>query len=90
MKLGCSSVYSTRSTFTVRYSTFPGPVMKGPSCDYGSHCRHIELITKQSYVDEIKWTAKKHNLGLFAIHAMSDSGRAKIKSNQCRPVRPGG
>ena len=30
--------------------------------------RHIELNTKKSYLDEVKATAKKHNLELSAIH----------------------
>ena len=29
---------------------------------------HIELNTNKSYIDEIKYTAKKHNLELFGIH----------------------
>ena len=35
--------------------------------------RHIELNTKQSYIDEVKSTAKKFGLELLAIHA--DVGR---------------
>ena len=31
--------------------------------------RHIELNTKQTYIEEVKSTAKKHGLELFAIHA---------------------
>ena len=31
-------------------------------------CNHIELNTNKSYIDEVKYIAKKHELELFAIH----------------------
>ena len=31
-------------------------------------CQHIELNTNKSYIDEVKYTAKKHKLELFAIN----------------------
>ena len=30
--------------------------------------QHLELNTNKSYIDEVKYTAKKHNLELFGIH----------------------
>jgi sugar phosphate isomerase/epimerase len=33
-----------------------------------SFARHIEADTNQSYLDGIKWTAKKHGIELLAIH----------------------
>ena len=44
--------------------------------------RHIELNTKQSYLDEVKFTAAKHGLELFAIHSDvgSQPGEDKVTS----------
>jgi sugar phosphate isomerase/epimerase len=85
MKLGCSSVLFNQVDLYGALQHISWAGYEGAELAImGSHCRHIELITKQSYVDEIKWTAKKHNLGLFAIHADVGfgPGEDKIKSMQ--------
>ena len=49
--------------------------------------RHIELNTKQSYIDEVKSTAKKFGLELLAIHATSGvcrRGQSKIDDKNVR------
>jgi len=85
MKLGCSSVLFNQVDLYGALQHISWAGYEGAELAImGSHCRHIELITKQSYVDDIKWTAKKHNLGLFAIHADVGfgPGEDKIKSMQ--------
>jgi sugar phosphate isomerase/epimerase len=47
-----------------------------------SHARHIEPNTDKAYIDEIRWTAKKHGIQLPAIHLDVDGNSVteKIKS----------
>jgi len=63
---------------------FLGRLWRAELAIMGSHCRHIELITKQSYVDEIKWTPRNIIWACFAIHADVGfgPGEDKIKSMQ--------
>jgi len=51
-------------------------------CIHDTRVRHIELNTKQSYIDEVKSIARKHGLELLAIDAdvRTQSDEDKIKS----------
>lgn len=70
MKLGCSSVLFNQLDLYGALQHIAWAGYEGAELAIlANHCRHIELITDKSYIDEIKYTAKKHNLGLFAIHA---------------------
>ena len=70
MKLGCSSVLFNQLDLYGALQHIAWAGYEGAELAIlADHCRHIELITKQSYIDEIKNTAKKHGLGLFAIHS---------------------
>ena len=69
MKLGCSSVLFNQLDLYGALQHIAWAGYEGAELAIlANHCRHIELITKQSYINEIKAAAKKHNLGLFAIH----------------------
>jgi len=70
MKLGCNSViFSQLDTYGalqhIAWAGFSGAEL----CHQRGWGMHVELDTKKSYIDEIKWTAKKHGLELYAIHA---------------------
>lgn len=70
MKLGCSTVLFNQLDLYgalqhISWAGYPGAEL---AC-LANYARHIELITKQSYIDEVKATAKKHKIDLLAIHA---------------------
>ena len=70
MKLGCSSVLFNQLDLYGALQHIAWAGYEGAELAIlGNHCRHIELNTEKSYIDEIKATAKKHGLELFAIHA---------------------
>ena len=69
MKLGCSSVLFNQLDLygALQYIAWAG--YEGAELAIlANHCRHLELITEKLYIDQIKATAKKHGVGLFAIH----------------------
>ena len=70
MKLGCSTVLFNQLDLygALKHIAWAGYEGAELAC-LGQWARHVELITKKSYIDEIKATAKKHNLALFGIHA---------------------
>jgi sugar phosphate isomerase/epimerase len=70
MKLGCSTVLFNQLDLygALQHISWAGYEGAELAC-LAHYARHVELITKKPYIDEIKATAKKHNLGLFAIHA---------------------
>ena len=83
MKLGCSSVLFNQLDLYGALQHIAWAGYEGAELAIlADHCRHIELITKQSYINGIKNTAKKHNLRLFAIHSDVGGlpGEDKIKS----------
>ena len=70
MKLGCSSVLFNQLDLYGALQHIAWAGYEGAELAIlANHCRHIELITKQPYIDEIKATAKKHGLKLYAIHS---------------------
>jgi sugar phosphate isomerase/epimerase len=83
MRLGCSSVlFNQLDLFgALQHIAWAGYEGAELAC-LANHARHIELNTKQSYLDEVKATASKHGIGLFAIHSDvgSQPGEDKVKS----------
>jgi len=83
MKLGCSTVLFNQLDLygALQHISWAGYEGAELAC-LGNWARHIELNTKQSYISEIKSTAKKHGLELFGIHTDVGNlpGEDKIKS----------
>ena len=74
MKLGCSTVLFNQLDLygALQHIAWAGYEGAELAC-LGNFARHIELNTNPSYIADIKATAKKHGLELFAIH--TDIGR---------------
>lgn len=70
MKLGCSTVLFNQLDLygALQHIAWAGYEGAELAC-LGNYARHIELNTAKSYLDEVKATARKHNLDLYAIHA---------------------
>lgn len=70
MKLGCSTVMFNQLDLygALQHISWAGYEGAELAC-LANYARHVELNISKSYIDDIKATAKKHNLGLFAIHA---------------------
>ena len=68
MKLGCSTLMFNQLDL---YSALQHIAWAGYDgaeiCFQPILCNHLELNTNQSYIDEVKYTAKKHELELFTI-----------------------
>jgi sugar phosphate isomerase/epimerase len=83
MKLGCSSVVFNQLDVygALQHIAWAGYEGAELAC-LANHARHIELNTAQSYLDEIKAAARKHGLGLYAIHSDvgSQPGEDKVTS----------
>ena len=70
MKVGCSTVLFNQLDLYgalqhIGWAGFEGAEL----AILARHCRHIELDTTKSYLDDIRYASKKHNVALFAIHA---------------------
>jgi len=70
MKLGCNSVIFSQLDLYgalqhIAWAGFSGAEL----CHQRGWGMHVELDTRKSYIDEVKWIAKKHGLELYAIHA---------------------
>ena len=83
MKLGCDTVLFNQLDLYgalqhIAWAGYDGAEI----CIHDTWARHIELNTKQSYIDEVKSVAKKHGLELLAIDAdvRTQSDEDKIKS----------
>jgi sugar phosphate isomerase/epimerase len=70
MKLGCSTVLFNQLDLygALQHIAWAGYDGAELAC-LANYARHIEMNTKQSYIDEIKSIAWKHGMELFAIHA---------------------
>jgi sugar phosphate isomerase/epimerase len=83
MKLGCSSVIFNQLDLygALQHIAWAGYEGAELAC-LANLARHINLDTKQSYLQEVKATADKFGLGLFAIHSDvgSQPGEDKITS----------
>jgi len=82
MKLTCSTVIFNQLDLygTLQHLAWAGYDGAELAC-LRSHARHVEPNTDKSYLDEIKWTAKKHGIALAAIHldAEGNSAEEQIK-----------
>ena len=69
MKLGCNTLLFNQLDLyeTLQHIAWAG-YDGAEICFQPILCNHLELNTSKSYIDEVKYTAKKHNLELFAIH----------------------
>ena len=82
MKLGCHTVLFNQLDLYGALQHISWAGYDGADLSDISIVRHIELNTKQSYVNEVKSIAKKHKVELFSIDT-EDSGKTdedKIKS----------
>lgn len=83
MKITCSTVLFNQLDIygTLQHLAWAGYDGAELAC-LKNHARHIEANTDKSYLDEIKWTAKKHGIELSAIHLDADGNthEEKIKS----------
>ena len=82
MKLGCSTVLFNQLDLYGALQHISWAGYEGADLSDISIVRHIELNTKQSYINEVKSTARKHGLELFSIDT-EDLGKTeedKIKS----------
>jgi sugar phosphate isomerase/epimerase len=70
MKLGCSSVIFNQLDLygALQHIAWAGYQGAELAC-LANHARHINLDTGQPYLAEVKATARKHGLELFAIHS---------------------
>ena len=77
MKLTCSTVIFNQLDLygTLQHLAWAGYDGAELAC-LRSHARHVEPNTDKSYLDEIKWTAKKHGIALAAIHL--DAGKGQL------------
>jgi len=80
MKLACSTVLLNQldlygNTSTLGLAGYEGAEL---AC-LKSHARHVEPDTHKAYIDEIKWTAKKHGVELVAIHLDAEGIRLKTR-----------
>jgi sugar phosphate isomerase/epimerase len=70
MKVGCSTVLFNQLDLYGALQHIGWAGYEGAELAIlARHCRHIELITEKSYIDDIKYASKKHNVKLFGIHA---------------------
>ncbi len=70
LKLGCNSVIFSQLDLYGALQHIAWAGFKGAElCHQQGWGMHVELNTKKSYIDEVKWTAKKHQVELWAIHA---------------------
>ena len=68
MKLGCNTVlFNGLDLYSALQHIAWAGYVGAELCHQDEWARHIELNTKQPYIDEVKWTAKKHSLELFCI-----------------------
>ena len=83
LKLGCNSVIFSQLDLYgalqhIAWAGFSGAEL----CHQQGWGMHVELNTKKSYIDEVKWTAQKHHVELWAIHAgfegITDEERIKL------------
>ena len=67
MKLGCSTVLFNQLDLYGALQHISWAGYEGVDLSDISIVRHIELNTKQSYINEVKSIAKKHRVELFSI-----------------------
>lgn len=82
MKLGCSTVLFNQLDIYGALQHIAWAGYEGAELAYIPNvAEHVELNIKQTYIEEVKFIAKKHGLGLFAIHTdVGDHNEDGIKS----------
>jgi sugar phosphate isomerase/epimerase len=83
MKLGCSTVLFNQLDLYGALQHIAWAGYNGAELALlGNWARHIELNTNQSYINEVKSTARKQGLELFAIHTDvgSQPGEDKLRT----------
>jgi sugar phosphate isomerase/epimerase len=69
MKLGCSSVLFNQLDLYGALQHIAWSGYEGADLSDIKPARHVNFDKRKSYIDEVKYIAKKHKLELFAIHA---------------------
>jgi sugar phosphate isomerase/epimerase len=83
MKLGCNTVLFNKSDLDEALQHIAWAGFKGAElCHQEEWACHVELNTEQSYIDEVKSTATRHGLELFAlqVHFPGQTDEEKKKS----------
>ena len=82
MKLGCHTVLFNQLDLYGALQQISWAGYAGADLSDISIARHIELNTKRTYIDEVKYVAKKHGLELFSIDTedLGETEADKIKS----------
>ena len=80
MKLACSTVLFNQLDLygTLQHLAWAGYEGAELAC-LKSHARHVEPDTHKAYLDDIKWTARKHGIELLAIHLDADGNTVEEK-----------
>ena len=82
MKLGCSSVLFNQLDLYGALQHIAWSGYEGADLSDIKPARHVNFDKRKSYIDEVKYIAKKHGLELFSIDT-EDEGKTeedKIKS----------
>mgnify|MGYP001138951357 CR=1 FL=1 len=80
MKLGCNTVLFNQLDLYGALQHISWAGYDGAELAFlGNMAQHIELDTDQSYIDDVKSTARKHRLELFAIEAAVGAEREEDK-----------
>jgi len=90
MKLGCNTVLFNQLDLYGALQHIAWAGYDGAELAFlGKMAQHIELNTDQHYIDEVKITAKKHGLELFAIEAAVGAGvgvSAKLEEDKIKQI----
>lgn len=75
MKIGCNTVLFNQLDIYGALQHISWAGYDGAELAFlGTMAQHVELNTDQSYIDEVKSTARKHDLELFAVEAAVGAG----------------
>ena len=78
MKLGCNTVLFNQLDLYGALQHISWAGYDGAELAFlGNMAQHVQLNVDESYIDEVKATARKHNLELFAIEASFGAGVAR-------------
>lgn len=90
MKLGCNTVLFNQLDLYGALQHIAWAGYDGAELAFlGKMAQHIELNMDQHYIDEVKITAKKHGLELFAIEAAVGAGvgvSAKLEEDKIKQI----
>ena len=86
MKLGCHTVLFNQLDLYGALQHISWAGYEGADLSYISLARHIELNTKQSYIEEVKSITKKHGIELFSIDTEDEGKTDEDKINSLTKV----